>query len=694
MENPQESTSNPTVISSITSPVVQETVESVENITHLKQKIRTELQKESYPDLVFLFSPEALWVAWNLLKELLSQEKERFVKTSNKKNSDITFQDFLWDYVLSYYFWLLRFLKWIDSSEKIVSIIKEFEPLYIAFQDECMFDAKYYEKIQYALTHLDLDADQKRLLELQARSYQQNGIDKPLEIQKQISEINIQLTHLKNTFQSNSLESKKAFSYHITDAQILSWVPSSTLDAAQENAQNAWLDGYLFDADPNSYLDIMEYCDDRNIRKDFMNARNQFASSGDTDNREIILQILSLREQKAKLMDFQNHAELSLSRKMAQKPQIVFELIEWISQKARIKLEQEVQTLKDHFQIENIEAQDIAYYARKYKEEAFSLDQQKLKEYFKYEDVLEFMFKFVKNFYAVEFKQIHTPLYQDDMSLYEVHKDGKLISYYLLDPFYRKTKKSWAWADNPRGRNGEIVPFIINACNFQKNAKVTLLSIDDMETLFHEFGHALHEILSQSPYAELSWFQVAWDFVELPSQIHENWVTDPESLRRLARHHETGASLPEETTSTLATLKTFMAGLWTLRQNEFTLVDMYLHSLPTPQSVEELDTLALNLVNKFGYFPRGEEYKMYASFGHIFSSEYDAWYYSYMWAEILEADVFAKIKELWMFNPEVGKHFLNTILWQWSRKPESELFKDFMWRELDNTAFMRKKWLI
>ncbi len=316
-----------------------------------------------------------------------------------------------------------------------------------------------------------------------------------------------------------------------------------------------------------------------------------------------------------------------------------------------------------------------------------------LKKYFEFENVLTYLQWFVKDFLWVEMKPLDISTYSNDVKFYEVYKDSKLISYYLLDPFYRKEKRWWAWADNIREKFEDKLSFIVNVCNFQKSDWNTLLTIRDVETIFHEFGHALHEMLSVSKYSELSWFWVEWDFVELPSQLLENWVSERESLKKLAKHVDTGDSLPEEILDKLDELKTFMSGSFVVRQNEFALMDMNLYSLDVPDSVEDLDKTVINLVNKYSLFTRWEEYKMYTSFGHIFCWWYAAGYYSYMWAEIIEADVFDKIKKDWMFDSRVWHNLLDKILGQWTKKPAIELFKDYMWREVSSRAFMKRKWL-
>ena len=215
----------------------------------------------------------------------------------------------------------------------------------------------------------------------------------------------------------------------------------------------------------------------------------------------------------------------------------------------------------------------------------------------------------------------------------------------------------------------------------------------DVETIFHEFGHAIHEMLSESKHSELSGFGVEWDFVELPSQLLENWVWEEQSLTQLARHVDSWEAIPKEMLEKLEALKTFMSGSFVARQNEFALLDMTLYSTQVPETVEQLDENVLKIVNEYSLFKRGTDYKTYASFWHIFGWGYAAGYYSYMWAEIIEADIFETIKELWMFNREVWEKFIATILWQWTRKKASELFFDFMWREVSDYAFMQRKGL-
>jgi len=658
---------------------------------NLKEKIIKEITKNEFPDLKFLYSKESLELFPEILKELLKERKKNFKKLLKKSTKEVEFEDFKDFNKLSYLFWLLHHLDWVDKSEITQKIIEDFEPLYTKFLNEVTFSKNLYEKICYVLKNKKLDNEQKRILEIDKKDFELSWINLPIKKQEKIKKINLKLSKLSTKFQNNIIASKNLFSYIITDKEVIKDLPETTLKNALKKAKEKWVSWYYFDADPTSYWDIMEYCTLEKIRKDFSLAKNAFATKAPYDNRKIVLEILKLTYQKARLMWYKNFAEVSLSTKMAWKPEIVFELIKDITKKAHKKAKMELKELKKYFHLSDLKPWNIAYYSRKYKEEKYCFDEKELKKYFEFENVLKYLFDFIKSFYNIKMKKIDTGNYNEDVSVFEVWKNKRLISYYLLDPFYRNWKRPGAWADNPRWRFEQKIPFIVNVCNFQKQDGKILLTMKDTETLFHEFGHALHEMLSESKYSDLSGFNVEWDFVELPSQIHENWVNDRESLKKLARHFETWKQIPENMLDTLDNLKTYWSGLFTLRQNEFALLDMNLYSKKPPKTVAELDALCLKIANKNSVFIRWKDYKMYASFWHIFWWWYEAGYYSYMRAEMLEADVFEKIKELWMFDLKVWEKFIKTILGQWTKKEALELFKDFMWRELSNKAFIKRK---
>ena len=657
----------------------------------LRTKILAELDKPWFPDLNFLYSEEVLDVALDLLRELLNEEKEIFEKILKTPNEQITFDLFEEETKLNYFWKLLEHLQSVYKWDKIDKIIEEFEPEYIDFWNDAAYNKSYYEMQVYCLENCNLDEEQKRILEKRIENFKLRWIDLSKEKQEKLKEISKRLAKLEQDFRSNIVKDQANWSYNITDFDAIKNIPEATLEIAKERAKEKWIDGYVFTADPNEYSHILDYCSNSSIRKNFYQVYNSFSSSWKYDNRPLILEILKLKEEKAKILGYKNYGELSLVDKMAESPEQVKEFIESIFQKAKIKTENEFSMLREYFGLDTIEPWDVYYYSELYKKEKYNIDNNKVKEYFELDNVLDYLHSLVKKLYNVELKPLEIETYSEDVKAYEVYKNGDLISYFFLDPFSRKEKNIGAWADTLREKTkNNMIPIVSNVCNFQKVWKwKNLLAIDDLITMFHEFGHALHEILSESKYAELSWFNIEYDAVELPSQLHENWITERESFEKLPKHYETWDSLPEEILSKLDELKTYMKWFYITRQNEFALLDMYLHADKAPENIEELDRKVLDLVNRFWVFNRDEKYKMYCTFKHIFASWYDAWYYSYMWADIMVADIWEKIKKEGIFNSEIVKKFEKTILSQWSKKPARELFKDFMWRDVNPGAFMK-----
>ncbi|MDP2090070.1 MAG: M3 family metallopeptidase [Candidatus Gracilibacteria bacterium] len=665
----------------------------------LKQKLIEELEKEGFPDLKFIFSDEILDIATKMLDEFLEIDKQKFEDFLKIQNKDLKFESFEDESNLDYFWSLLNHFQSVENTEKIRKIVEDFRPKLQDFGNYVAYNSDYFDKLIYVENNLNLDEEQTRIMYLRIKAFKDRGIDLPKDKQDRLKELNKQLSKLSDDFSNNIVDDEAQFSYTITDFSAIKDLPKEILDNADkerftDGPDEIEKEGYIFDADPTTYQAIMKYCHDKTIRGDFARRFYSFASSGKYDNRENILNILKLKKEKSEILGYKNYAELSLNSKMAESPNQVFELIEGISKKAYEKAENEMQELKDYFKLDNIDSEDLAYYSRIYKEEKYDIDEKELKQYFELENTLTYLHNLSKEFYGIELIEIDSNL--EDTRIYEVYKDSVLISYYFLDAFYRKNKRPGAWADNLREKEyfpKTKLPIIVNVCNFQKTPGKITLSMRDVETLFHEFGHALHEISSESKYSELSGFGVEWDFVELPSQLLENWVADRDSLQKLAKHYETGESISKSMLDKLDNLKTYMSGTFVARQNEFALLDMHIYSSEVSETVEMLDKKVLEIVNKYSIFPRGDDYKMYCSFGHIFGGGYSAGYYSYMWAEIIEADVFSRIKELGMFDRSVGEKLLNTILGQGTRKTATELFFDFMGREVDNTAFMERKGL-
>jgi peptidyl-dipeptidase Dcp len=319
-----------------------------------------------------------------------------------------------------------------------------------------------------------------------------------------------------------------------------------------------------------------------------------------------------------------------------------------------------------------------------------------LKQYFEYENVINGMFEIMKWLYGIELKKTwSSKLWENDIEYYEVWRNQKLISYFMIDPFFTKQKRSWAWANNLQEKDEKHIPFVINVYNIKKaTSGPTLLSFSEVETIFHEFGHAMHEMLSVSQYPELSWFHVERDFVELPSQFHEHYCRDEESLALFAKHRETGEQIPKRILETLKTLDHVDSGNMVLNQCVYAWLDMYIHSGLQTHDTSELEESILHYINDVSYFKKEETYKMYCSFSHIFDGWYAAWYYSYLWSEVLELDIRKKFQKEGIFSPDTSKDFYEKILSQGSKKKASDLFENFMNRPMSTDWFFKDKGFI
>ena len=661
----------------------------------MKTKLLNELQKQGIPNFSLFQTSEALAILPELLLELLEQEKADFQALIQKNNESLTFEDFVPTFPVAYLWKIVKHLDTVETSKEMRKVISEFRPKYQDFWNQVAYSQPYYQKMLWASKHLNLNADQKRRFERYLKSFQHRGIDLPKEKQEELKALKKQLSKLREKFQHNVVDEQSAFLLYFDDEADFQEMPEELLAKMKALAAEKW--ELAVNADPNLLLAVSKYCSNPKIIKQVAFQREQWATEGKFDNRPLALELLKLNQEKAKILGYVNAGEMFLWATMAQDPDQVFDFIKPISAKAMQKAKSEVQTLQEYFQLPDLPSYDLAYYTRKYKEEQYALNDEELKQYFEFESVLKWLHIFVFKFLGVELRARAESAFWSlgHERRYEVYHQGELVAYYMLDAFYRKGKRPWAWADYLREKGNGQLPIVVNVCNFQKaESWPSLLYLRDVETLFHEFGHALHAMLAGSPYAELSGFNVEWDFVELPSQLMENWVSDPEALKTLAKHYQTWLPMPEKLIQTLQDLKSFMMGNWVSRQNELALLDMTLYTSPIPNSVEELDQKILEIVNQYSIFPRGEEYKMYCAFLHIFGGGYEAKYYSYMRAELLEADVFQTIKKAWIFNPEIWSAYKEKILIPWTRKPASELFFDFMQRKPSDKALMKKYGLL
>lgn len=675
---------------------------------NLKEKVQQSLQNTDFPDFDFLYWTEVLEQAWALLDIFLSEEKQQFKDTLALDNNDITFDSFQSFSALEVFWAYLEHYKSVSNNDAIRKIIEDFEPKIIDFSNEISYSKRYFEMYQYCFEHTPLTPEQSKIISDTIRNYKIKWIDLDTTKQQQLKQISSQLSELSTQFSNNSLDSENQFEYYIESDQDIQELPVDILAGAKKRAwKKTW---YLFSSDPSEYVAIMKYCTDAQIRKDFYSARWSVASSGKYDNREIVLNILTLKHKKAQLLGYKNYAELSLEFKMAESPQQVIQLTQDVASRATPKAKDEIKMLKQHFQLTILNDWDISYYMRKYKQELYQIDDTILKPYFEYNRVLQWLHSIVEKLYGITMKKIPilNPLldkeeeetnevsqdrYTNKIEIYEVYKDDILLSYYFLDAFYRPEKRSGAWANNIRPRFAWSLPVMLNVCNFSPVDQdgISLLTKNDVETLFHEFGHALHEMSSRSQHSELSGFGVEWDFVEVPSQFMEHWTETKESLDMFAIHYQTDQKIPEALLKNMEISSQIGNGLWVLGQCTYTLMDMLLHSDALPETVEQLDQKTLEIINTMSLNPKSEDYKMYTSFGHIFAGWYAAGYYSYMWAEMLELDIWREFQKNGIFDTKTAQHYFDTLLSAGSQDPASQIFKNCMWRDLDLQWFFNYK---
>ena len=664
----------------------------------IKQKLLQELKKD-IPDLVFIYDDETLKILPLILDELLEKEKDEFNKKLEIRDEDIHFKLFDDDSELWYLFWLLHHFHSVNGNDTSRKIIANFEPKYMDFWNEVQYNKRYYEMFKICVEKNTLDEEQTKILTDVIKSFEVKWINLPEEKQEELKTINKKLSDLSRNFSENELDSENLFSFHSENVSDFLELPEQILLWAKEKAQSESKKGYLFGSSPSEYIAIMKYCSNSEVRKYFYTERNKIASSGEYDNRPIVLEILTLKEKKATILGFKNYAELSLHFKMAESVEKVNDTLTTVARRAENKGHEEINELKAHFWLGEIKGEDMSYYFRRYKEEKYSIDEKEIKKYLEFYKCLKGLFDVTEKLYGItavlrkDVLEKWSGTFLEDTYFYEMYKDGVLLSYFVIDPFYRVEKRWWAWKNTLRDKHHKIVPIVINVYNIQKQDDVILIDFRELDTIFHEFWHAIHEMFSESKYSDLSWSHVEWDFVEVPSQFHEHFCHEKEALDLFAEHFETWEKIPEKMLEKIKMAENFWNGNMYLTQSQFWTIDMMLHSQKVPKNIEELDDVILRKVNELSIIQKDKNYKMYCSFWHIFDGGYASWFYSYMWSEILELDIWKEFQESGVFNTDISKKYYYTILSQWSKKEAKQLFYDFKWKEMDLQGFFDYKWL-
>lgn len=569
-------------------------------------------------------------------------------------------------------------------------------------QNKQLFNA--YQSIANSAVAEQLNVAQRKVLEHELRDFRLSGIDLPVDKQQRYAEIQKQLSELSSRFSNNLLDATQAWTKHITDVQDLAGVPESAMAQLAQAAEDKGLKGWLVNLEFPSYYAIMTYADQRELREEVYTAYSTRASeqgpnANQFDNTEVITQTLSLRQELAELLGYANYSELSLATKMAESTEQVLTFLEDLAQRSKPFAERDLNELRAYAAEQgcaDLQSWDVGYYSEKLREQRYSISEEIIRQYFPINKVLGGLFELVERLFAI---QIHEEQeferWHPDVRLFTISENGQPIGRFYFDLYARANKRGGAWMDGARDqfRNSEnvlVLPVAYLVCNFTPavGEHPALLTHDEVTTLFHEFGHGLHHMLTRVEQLGVSGINgVPWDAVELPSQFMENWCWEPEGLALIAEHYQTQEPLPQDMLDKMLAARNFQSGMLMVRQLEFSLFDFELHSSHGDgrSVLEVLDSVRQRVAvmtppawNRFAN-----------SFGHIFAGGYAAGYYSYKWAEVLSADAFARFEEEGILNPKVGQAFRNSVLAKGGSYEPLELFIEFRGRAPETDALLR-----
>ncbi len=553
---------------------------------------------------------------------------------------------------------------------------------------------------------LGLTREQEMVLDKYYRMFVRGGALLDADKKAQLMEIDKQLSLASIKFGDNSLAETNAFQLVITDEKDLAGLPQSSIDAAREAAQAAGKEGWLFTLQKPSWIPFLQYADNRDLRRQmYLGYINRGDNNNENDNKAVIAEILKLRQQKAQLFGFNTFADYQLEDKMAKTPQAAYDLLMtiWNAALPKAKAEAaELQKLMDaEGKGEKLEAWDWWYYTEKLRQQKYALSESELRPYFSLDNVRKGSFMVAEKLFGVNFRPIEgVDIYHPEVKTFEVlDSDGSHLALFYADYFPRATKRAGAWMNNivePLNIDGENKrPMIVNVCNFTRPTGDTpsLLNIDEARTLFHEFGHALHGMLTQTRYPSVAGTSVARDFVELPSQIMEHWAIEPEVMKLYAHHYQTGEAIPDELIAKMQATSSFNSGFETVELVGAALLDMEYH-MQDDYTTFEANAFEKSVADKIGLIPQIAFRYRGPYFNHVFNGGYAVGYYSYLWAEVLDADGFEAFKENGIFDEATGRNYRKNILEMGGSEEPMTLYKRFRGAEPNPEALLRNRGLI
>ncbi len=597
-----------------------------------------------------------------------------------------------------------------ETNEQIQKIAQEISPLLSEFSNDITLNESLFKRVKSVYDQKDnlaLTVEQNTLLDKKYKNFSRNGANLSEDKKKRLREIDAKLAKLKLTFGENVLAETNKYQMFLTDESQLNGLPEGAKEAAAQLAiSKGKKNGWMITLDYPSYIPFMKYAKNRALRKELSLA---FGSKGfhndELDNQENVLEITKLRFERANLLGYKTHADFVLEERMAETPGKVHSFLNELLEKAKPAAEREFKQLEDFAKnldaIDRLEKWDGSYYSEKLKQKLFNLDDEQLKPYFKLENVIKGVFTVAEKLFGLVFKQVtNVDIYHKEVKTYKVYDTaGKFIALFYADFHPRAGKRGGAWMTSFKSQyiaNGKNVrPQISNVCNFTPSTptKPSLLTFNEVTTLFHEFGHGLHGILANTTYPSLSGTSVYWDFVELPSQVMENWCYEREALELFATHYETGEVIPMELIAKIKETATFQEGMQTLRQLSFGLLDMSWHGTD-PTQIINVKAHETKVFKNTNLYPDTPETCMSTSFAHIFQGGYSSGYYSYKWAEVLDADAFAYFKEKGIFNKEVATKFKDNVLSKGGTENPMTLYKRFRGAEPKVEALLERAGLL
>lgn len=597
-----------------------------------------------------------------------------------------------------------------NTNDFLQNLAKEFSPKLAELANDLLLNSEIFARVKEVYENresLKLDGEQRQLLDKTYKAFRRNGALLNDQQKTSLREVDKKLARISQEYSDHVLKATNEYVLFVDDYKAIQDLPKGSLEDAKSTAtEKGRPEAWAFTLHHPSLLPFMQFCTREDLRQELWLANGSKAMKAPFDNRPLVKEIASLRHQRANLLGYNTHAHFVLEERMADNPTRVKDFLEELLTHSRPAAEKDVAELKvakkKDTASDTLNPWDVPFYSERLRKEKFSLSQDELRPYFQLESAIQGVFEHARRLYGITFKERKdVPVYHPDVKAFEVNEEntGRLMGFFYADFFPRASKKGGAWMTNYLEQGTwdgkKSRPHVSIVCNFTKPTATqpSLLTLDEVRTLFHEFGHALHSILTDCTYVSLAGTNVYWDFVELPSQVMENWVNEQEALALYAKHYQTGEVIPADLVQKIRASSNFQAGWMSVRQISFGFLDLAWHARD-PGDIDDVEAFERSTLSRTSFFPAVVGTGQSSSFSHIFSGGYSAGYYSYKWAEVLDADAFEFFKEKGIFSREVADSFKKHVLSRGGTEHPMELYKKFRGREPDPKALLRRDGLI